>query len=99
MPFTAVILGNQENITNSNCSDGVQWIYHILNDCVTDGKGIASEVLGLASLFTWMLVSIPYVLFFFILFFLAFNFCRFCVVIQFFHPRHNGQWPPTSKDF
>ena len=21
------------------------------------------------------------------------------MVIQFFHPRHNGQWPPTSKDF
>ena len=31
--------------------------------------------------------------------FLAFDFCRFCVVIRFFHPRHNGQWPPTSKDF
>ena len=30
---------------------------------------------------------------------LAFDFCRFCVVIRFFHPRHNGQWPPTSKDF
>ena len=26
-------------------------------------------------------------------------FCRFCVVIWFFHPRHNGQWPPTSNDF
>ena len=22
-----------------------------------------------------------------------------CVVIPFFHPRQNGQWPPTSKDF
>ena len=32
-------------------------------------------------------------------FFLAFDFCRFCVVIRFFHPRHNGQWPPTLKDF
>ena len=32
-------------------------------------------------------------------FFLAFDFCRFCMVIRFFHPRHNGQWPPTSKDF
>ena len=32
-------------------------------------------------------------------FFLAFDFCWFCVVIRFFHPRHNGQWPPTSKDF
>ena len=31
--------------------------------------------------------------------FLAFDFCRFCVVIRFFHPRDNGQWPPTSKDF
>ena len=32
-------------------------------------------------------------------FFLAFDFCRFCVVIWFFHPRNNGQWPPTLKDF
>ena len=32
-------------------------------------------------------------------FFLAFDFCRFCVVIQFFHPRHNSQWPPSLKDF
>ena len=31
-------------------------------------------------------------------FFLAFDFCRFCVVTRFFHPSHNGQWPPTSKD-
>ena len=31
--------------------------------------------------------------------FLAFGICRFCVVIRFFHPCHNGQWPPTSKDF
>ena len=28
-------------------------------------------------------------------FFLAFNFCRVYVAIRFFHPRHNGQWPPT----
>ena len=27
-------------------------------------------------------------------FFLAFDFCRFCVVIRCFHPRHNVQWPP-----
>jgi len=26
-------------------------------------------------------------------------FFRFCVVIRSFHPRHNGQWPPTLKDF
>ena len=31
--------------------------------------------------------------------FLAFDFCRFCVVIRGFHPRHNSQWPPTSNDF
>ena len=31
--------------------------------------------------------------------FLAFDFCRFCAVIWFFHPRHKGQWSPTSKDF
>ena len=35
-----------------------------------------------------------------ILFFLSFNFFfQLCVVIRFFHPRHNGQWPRTSKDF
>jgi len=38
-----------------------------------------------------------YVVFF--LFFLPFNFCRLCVVIRFYHPRHNGHRPPTSKDF
>ena len=32
-------------------------------------------------------------------FFLAYDFCRFCVVIRFFSSRHNGQWPPPSKDF
>ena len=31
--------------------------------------------------------------------FLAFDFCRFCVVIRCFHHRHYGQWPPTSKVF
>ena len=31
-------------------------------------------------------------------FFLAFDVCRICMVIRFFHPRHKGQWPPTSKD-
>ena len=47
-----------------------------------------SETYLLSSLWDWFFVC-----------FLAFNFCRFCVVILFFHPRHNGQWPPTSKDF
>ena len=27
----------------------------------------------------------------FLYIFLAFDFCRFCVVIRLFHPRHNGQ--------
>ena len=31
--------------------------------------------------------------------FLAFDFCRFYVVIRFFHPRHNSKWTPTSKGF
>ena len=32
--------------------------------------------------------------------FLAFDLYRlFCLVIRFFHPRDNGQWPPTPKDF
>ena len=35
----------------------------------------------------------------FFLVFFSVRLCRFCVVIRFFHPRHNGQWPPTSKDF
>ena len=35
----------------------------------------------------------------FLFFFLAFDFCRFCVVIRFFHPRHNGQCPLTLTDF
>ena len=37
---------------------------------------------------------------FFMFVFLAFDFfCQFCMVIRFFHPSHNGQWPQTSKDF
>ena len=32
------------------------------------------------------------------LFFLAFDICPFCVVIWYFHPRQNGQRPPTSND-
>ena len=36
---------------------------------------------------------------YFTFFVLAFDFCRFCVIIRFVHPRHNGQRPPTSKDF
>ena len=38
-------------------------------------------------------------LFFYIFFIFSVRLCRFCMVIRFFHPRHNGQWPPTSKDF
>ena len=30
--------------------------------------------------------------------FFSVRLCRFWVVIR-FHPHHNGQWPPTSKDF
>jgi len=30
---------------------------------------------------------------------LSFDFCPFCVGQPVDRPRHNGQWPPTSKDF
>ena len=40
-----------------------------------------------------------YVCLFIFYIFLTFDVCRFCVVIRFFHPRHNGQLLPTSKDF
>ena len=33
------------------------------------------------------------------LYFYCVRICRFCVVIRNFHTRHNGQWPPPSKDF
>ena len=36
---------------------------------------------------------------FYFIYFLSFYFCRFCLVIRYFHPCHNSQWPPTSKDF
>ena len=35
----------------------------------------------------------------YLVFSFAFDFCRFCVVIRFSYPRHNGQLPPTSQDF
>ena len=47
----------------------------------------------------WLYMKQEGIFYIHILFFLAIDFCRFCVVIQFFHPRHNGQWSPTSKDF
>ena len=50
-------------------------------------------------LFVIMTIDWLFVILFFIYIFLAFDFCRFCVVIRLFNPRHNGQWPPTSKDF
>lgn len=62
MPWQPLFVHHNDagtNITNNNCSDGIQWIYKILSDCVWDANGIASEVLGLASILTWMLVSVP----------------------------------------
>ena len=32
-------------------------------------------------------------------FFFSVRLCQFCMVIRFFHPCHNSQRPPTSKDF
>ena len=34
-----------------------------------------------------------------VIFFLAFDFCWFDMVIRFFHARYNGKWPATLKDF
>ena len=34
-----------------------------------------------------------------LLIFLAFDFCLFCVVIRFVHPRHNGQWHRCRRIF
>lgn len=60
-PIWAIRLQDDHNvnITGDNCSYGIQWIYKILNDCVWDAQGIASEALGIASILTWMTVSIP----------------------------------------
>ena len=48
-------------------------------------------------MFHMVLLSLEFI--YVIIFFSAFDFCQFCVVIQFFHPRHNGQWRRISKDF
>ena len=56
-------------------------------------------ILIFSSYVALMKVQLEFVLVFFFVVFLAFDFCRFCVVIRFFHPRHNGQGPPTLKDF
>ncbi|KAJ8320895.1 hypothetical protein KUTeg_002482 [Tegillarca granosa] len=44
---------------NGTCSDGIQWVWHILGDCITDVKGVVSLVFGIASILTWMVVTIP----------------------------------------
>ena len=54
-------------------------------------------LLGNVSITTTNWYFSAHFLFFFYCF--AFDCCRFCVVIRVFHPRHNGQWPPTLKDF
>ncbi|KAK3598298.1 hypothetical protein CHS0354_010274 [Potamilus streckersoni] len=41
------------------CAGGIQWIYKLLSDCVTDGWGITSVVFGLTSILIWMIVSFP----------------------------------------
>ena len=48
---------------------------------------------------SFFMVTSFFCVFSFFFLFLTFDFCRFCVVIRFFHPLHNYQWPPTSKDF
>ena len=48
-------------------------------------------------IYSFLSPQLQITIFYFFIF--AFDFCRFYVVIRFFHPCHNGQWPPTSKDF
>lgn len=47
------------NITVTNCTDGVQWLWIVLRDCVYDGQGVASDIFGLVSIAIWLLVSVP----------------------------------------
>ncbi|XP_061197222.1 lysosomal amino acid transporter 1 homolog isoform X2 [Saccostrea echinata] len=47
------------NVTDTNCSTGIQWIYKVLGDCVWDTRGIVSVALGVASILFWLVVSIP----------------------------------------
>lgn len=54
-----VLTSDVSNVTDTNCSNGIQWIYKVLGDCVWEPKGIASVALGLASMVFWMVVSIP----------------------------------------
>ncbi|WAR13847.1 LAAT1-like protein [Mya arenaria] len=58
MPWQPLLFDVPPSNISDNCSQGVQWIYHVLQDCVYDAQGIASEILGLASIVTWMIVSI-----------------------------------------
>ena len=37
--------------------------------------------------------------FYFLGVFLAFELCRFCMIIRFFHPSHNSQWTSDFKGF
>ncbi|XP_025082515.1 lysosomal amino acid transporter 1 homolog isoform X1 [Pomacea canaliculata] len=50
----------QQNCSNSaNCTDGVHWIWVVMNDCVCDTRGVVSTLFGIASVFIWMMVGIP----------------------------------------
>ncbi|XP_071110301.1 lysosomal amino acid transporter 1 homolog [Haliotis cracherodii] len=55
-------LSNYEGSSSNNftnCSDGVQWVWVLMADCVHDWRGQASAVLGLLSMLLWMIVGIP----------------------------------------
>ncbi|CAC5355549.1 PQLC2 [Mytilus coruscus] len=47
------------NLTKGNCSDGVQWLYVLLGDCVTNSNEYASDIFGLLSIALWVFVSTP----------------------------------------
>lgn len=54
-----ILTSDASNVTDTNCTHGIQWIYKALGDCVWEPKGISSVALGLASIVFWMVVSIP----------------------------------------
>jgi len=48
---------------------------------------------GLVEKTNYILNSVLKPIFFIFLFFLVFDFCRYCVVIRFFHPQTKMRWP------
>jgi len=62
--------------------------FHIdLEDYLMGLLQLASELVGKLHILKYNINCLQV----FLVFFLAFAFCRFCMVIWVYHPRHNGQ--------